>query len=199
METWKNIRLSEEEESTIVQIEDPEETTLTEKENVHYLSCPDIEGDLEDGELDNLPYGEWLRAPPIRPSMVSKPGIQGVQRRIKLQPTRVDADNLITKDPEVIKNNSTLQPVQNPDVESIQKIMEKVGLNQQISPSLVKDGGTNEAWQDDERFASCIVRSWSRGDATCAQKINATKEALVLLAKEIGSHTKNMRQLEKKL
>ncbi|KAJ1376001.1 Endonuclease/exonuclease/phosphatase superfamily [Sesbania bispinosa] len=333
--------------------------------------------------------------------MVSKPGVKGVQRRIKLQPTRDDTDSVIQKEPESTENNSTVQQEETPDVESIQKIMEKVGLSQHCSPELAKDSGTSDvptvqeacvdgeethtplvtitdtsagstkrllslsrnhismkcssdshqsfimtglyghpeeankvhtiqliqrlagecdntwvlfgdynligspnekkggrmvslnscdevqqcyqqcglidmgfegypftwtngrvgvdaveqrldkcfatenflsnfqqyhvshlgrlhsdhnpllitwaqchddpkakkdgifrfekAWKDDARFESCIVRSWRRGVATCPEKINDTKDALVLLAKEIGSHTKNMRQLEKNL
>ncbi|KAJ1396285.1 Endonuclease/exonuclease/phosphatase superfamily [Sesbania bispinosa] len=76
--------------------------------------------------------------------MVSKPGVKGVQRRIKLQPTRDDTDSVIQKEPESIENNSTVQQEETPDVESIQKIMEKVGLSQHCSPELAKDSGTND-------------------------------------------------------
>ncbi|KAJ1411649.1 Endonuclease/exonuclease/phosphatase superfamily [Sesbania bispinosa] len=76
--------------------------------------------------------------------MVSKPGVKGVQRRIKLQPTRDDTDSVIQKEPESTENNSTVQQEETPDVESIQKIMEKVGLSQHCSPELAKDSGTND-------------------------------------------------------
>ncbi|KAJ1438473.1 hypothetical protein SESBI_03089 [Sesbania bispinosa] len=37
-----------------------------------YRFSPDVEGDLEDDELDNFPYGQWMRASPLRSILVSK-------------------------------------------------------------------------------------------------------------------------------
>ncbi|KAJ1391578.1 hypothetical protein SESBI_36561 [Sesbania bispinosa] len=53
-------------------------------------------------------------------------------------------------------------------------------------------------WLENELFSSCIQQSWGLG-RSCADKIKATKEALILLEKESGSHMKDLKRLERKL
>ncbi|KAJ1432733.1 Endonuclease/exonuclease/phosphatase [Sesbania bispinosa] len=54
-------------------------------------------------------------------------------------------------------------------------------------------------WIGDQKFTSCIQQAWRRLGAPCTERINATREQLNFLDKEVGSHMRHIRQLERKI
>ncbi|KAJ1389351.1 hypothetical protein SESBI_38340 [Sesbania bispinosa] len=54
-------------------------------------------------------------------------------------------------------------------------------------------------WLDDSRFASCISNTWTRSGSNFLNKVKATKEALTLMEKEVGTHGRNLSRMEKKM
>ncbi|KAJ1436551.1 Zinc finger, CCHC-type [Sesbania bispinosa] len=96
-------------------------------------NCSDVEGELDEEELDNLPFGQWMGASPSRPTLMSKPATQVSQ---KAQPKKLfkesgtvesshSSDQVVFESGEQEKNEQKSDLV---EVEVLQKIMEKVDL-----------------------------------------------------------------------
>ncbi|KAJ1399204.1 Zinc finger, CCHC-type [Sesbania bispinosa] len=115
-------------------------------------TCPDIEGDIDEGEVESLPYGEWMRASSIRPTKMAKEGsapsaigsrknlstLQKISNSVRDVPEEV-SDNQVA-----IHHEKTEKKRAKHELEFIQKSLERVEINSKPAEEEVNSHSTAE-------------------------------------------------------
>ncbi|KAJ1402032.1 Zinc finger, CCHC-type [Sesbania bispinosa] len=114
-------------------------------------TCPDIEGDIDEGEVESLPYGEWMRASSIRPTKMAKEGstpsdigsrknlstLQKISNSFRNVPEEV-SDNQVA-----IHHEKTEKRAEH-ELDFIQKSLERVEINSKPAEEEVNSHSTAE-------------------------------------------------------
>ncbi|KAJ1375866.1 Zinc finger, CCHC-type [Sesbania bispinosa] len=224
-------------------------------------TCPDIEGDIDEGEVESLPYGDVRNAPEEvsdnqvaihhektekrraeheldfiqksleRVEINSKPAEEEVNSHSTVENKQIkegEEISIITRKKwkrrarENVANNEEnfSLPNEKRKIDSMEEDMSKsisvlhLGrMHSDHSPlricwtrSLQEGENRHEklfrfekAWIDDRRFTSCIANAWYRVGASCVERLDTTKEALIMLEKDVGSQYSQMKRFEKRI